>query len=727
MDFKNQVDQIIAKRKSNLPQIKKDEEQVCTLRSKISDIKELVEDNDNKEIKKFLPVINNTLENLETVYEKVHNVEERFSRETINIGVSGVARVGKSTVLQRLSGLKDEQIPTGSGLPVTACRSRIINQDKDDNEYAVVRFFTKSQFLNKRVLVLTDDLNYQINDIDDFIKADFSKQISIEDPDQVAKNKKLEKLSSMQKSYRYYEKLLGSADKTIYNLDELKQYVAYSEQDDIRLYPAVRNVDIHCHFPSLEGVKLQLIDLPGFGEVGEVDKIQLEGLETDVDHAMVVLRPQEGTFVNKQYSTMSHDLHTVQPDVRDRTNLMSFALNVVKSVPNVEQLTKTLKDDLVRNDKNVVDGKNLYEIEAINENSVQSMFSKILERMITALPEMDQDFLNAYKSHLGFDEVKVTLERILELVKKTEKSIPGESTIISRKAGEIREFLNSELTDMMETTDSTIKDKLGVEIDKIKKGIENDIKNSLLFVPHGHYNSWDEYAKLADVQGNYETVYARERSRLRIKIIEAYEGLNAFYADEVEKMRISVVKAFRNRTGNFISSEESGTKAIKTIIKKMECALPEAEPFIQAFKWLEGIKIDFRQSIYPVIFDSEEMAQFKKPYAKPDNVKSKDDTVKWMKEHFQMLALAMNDTIRNKILDADITEKFIKSFLEHFIDLVIRKDEQVAEEAFRQVVEKYKEEIMPEKYDKVTNKAALLKLEQYIEDALSVINSLQSL
>src|SRR3954452_16535368 len=44
-------------------------------------------------------------------------VEQRFRRGTVNIGVTGQARMGKSTLLRTVSGLGDEQIPTGSGPP----------------------------------------------------------------------------------------------------------------------------------------------------------------------------------------------------------------------------------------------------------------------------------------------------------------------------------------------------------------------------------------------------------------------------------------------------------------------------------------------------------------------------------------------------------------------------------------------------------------------------------
>ena len=54
-------------------------------------------------------------------------LEARLARDTVNIGVSGQARVGKSTLLQSVSGLGDDQIPTGQALPVTAVRSRIFH------------------------------------------------------------------------------------------------------------------------------------------------------------------------------------------------------------------------------------------------------------------------------------------------------------------------------------------------------------------------------------------------------------------------------------------------------------------------------------------------------------------------------------------------------------------------------------------------------------------------
>ncbi len=734
MNFNAQIEQILQKRKTNLPEIESDEKCISEMQKKLKDIEHLVETSEDKEIKKSLPSIESALRKLEVALEKVRNVKKRFNRDTVNIGVSGEARVGKSTVLQQLSGLNDEQIPTGSGQPVTACRSRIFNQPQDEPAFAVIQFFTKPEFLEKRVRTLLENLPYQINSVEDFQYADFSKKFDANDERHVEKNKKLEKLRSMQSAYKYYERFLGSPDKRIDNLDELKNYVAYSDRNEERLYPAVKNVDIHCHFPLLDGVKVQLIDLPGFGEIGNVDRIQLEGLETEVDHALVVLRPAEGKFVNQQYANMSQTLQSVQKDVKDRKNLMSYALNIQKSLPNIESLTKNLKDDIIQNDKNVAENCNLYEIEAVDSASVQEMFGKILERMITALPQMDEDFLNAYKAELGFDDIKNSFKDILKIAEATSKTIPGEETEISQKAEDIRGLLNQNFSAEMEKIGEATEERLGDFIDVIKNKVNDAIRKDLMFKPYGIHTSWEEDLRLRDKHNAPENVYNDERDRLRIEILDSYEKLNEFYKQEIENLRSKIVDIFKSYTGNFVSKDVSGTEAISKIIEKLEFALPEAESLIEAFEWIKKINLDFRQNIYPFIFSSDERKEFTKPFESPKGKDgnyvdlSYDEKIAYIKSHLEVLALQLNDNIRNNVLDKDFTKEFIYCSFEHFCDLLIRADEEKTRKAFRNFVSVYKEEIMPEKFGdgKISNKELLLKLQKNIKTVLSLIEKLQN-
>ena len=95
--------------------------------------------------------IEEVLSSLDTLDASIHTsmklleaLHSRFSRETVCVGVSGMARVGKSTTLQKMSGLSDDQIPTGSKQNVTAVHSIIHNCSKGKPR-AEISFLTKNE------------------------------------------------------------------------------------------------------------------------------------------------------------------------------------------------------------------------------------------------------------------------------------------------------------------------------------------------------------------------------------------------------------------------------------------------------------------------------------------------------------------------------------------------------------------------------------------------------
>lgn len=72
-------------------------------------------------------------------------LEVEFTRDTLNIGVFGAARMGKFTTLQHITGLTDKQIPSGGLNPVTVVRSEICNLSRNE---AIDTFKTKQAFLD---------------------------------------------------------------------------------------------------------------------------------------------------------------------------------------------------------------------------------------------------------------------------------------------------------------------------------------------------------------------------------------------------------------------------------------------------------------------------------------------------------------------------------------------------------------------------------------------------
>src|SRR5436305_1031442 len=77
------------------------------------------------------------------------NLVARFGKMTINVGVAGKARQGKSTILQAISGLDDRVIPTSDGLPCTGAKSRIMH--RTDDPHAEVEYYRAEEFLREIV------------------------------------------------------------------------------------------------------------------------------------------------------------------------------------------------------------------------------------------------------------------------------------------------------------------------------------------------------------------------------------------------------------------------------------------------------------------------------------------------------------------------------------------------------------------------------------------------
>ena len=74
-------------------------------------------------------------------------LKARFSRRTLNIGVVGRAGQGKSRLLQSLSGLSTEEIPSGDRSHCTGVRSTIHHNPNVDT-YGEVWFHSERSFLD---------------------------------------------------------------------------------------------------------------------------------------------------------------------------------------------------------------------------------------------------------------------------------------------------------------------------------------------------------------------------------------------------------------------------------------------------------------------------------------------------------------------------------------------------------------------------------------------------
>ena len=81
-------------------------------------------------------------------------LKNRFNRNTINIGVIGRAGQGKSRLLQSLTGLSSNEIPTGDRGHCTGVRSTILHQPGIDI-YGEITFHSEASFLQEVIVTVT--------------------------------------------------------------------------------------------------------------------------------------------------------------------------------------------------------------------------------------------------------------------------------------------------------------------------------------------------------------------------------------------------------------------------------------------------------------------------------------------------------------------------------------------------------------------------------------------
>ena len=273
-------------------------------------------------------------------------LEARLARDTVNIGVSGQARVGKSTLLQSVSGLGDDQIPTGQALPVTAVRSRIFHAP--DLRRATLRLHSFDTFVTDVVAPYHAELDiaglpgtpeefrhwpYPKPD-DAPSQPPGSPAASRDAADRPSWVTMLNRLRAMQQSFPTYEHDLTGGERVL-PLEELRPWVAYptnaEEQQPglvARRYLAVRDVRIDCPFPHAQVRHLGIVDLPGLGEfAARADEHHVGGLQNEVDVVLLVKRPVEGMAYWGDADARALDLIDSARGFVDRRDFVVLVLN----------------------------------------------------------------------------------------------------------------------------------------------------------------------------------------------------------------------------------------------------------------------------------------------------------------------------------------------------------------------------------------------------------------
>jgi len=729
MSVSEKIKGIINNRKKNLPLI---DEKIKYLESLKNDVKELEEFIGRlKELPDIDPIMvdnlfsslngNDLTSEISKIVLDCEAVRKRLDRDRINLGISGQARVGKSTLLQNISGLSDDEVPTGKGLPVTAVRSKIYNSNSYNRAIIELRTFNdfKNDVLDGYHSILPESYKYASSTIEEYQNFRYPKFEDIEN--EVDDNKKatvndiLPKLIEMQERFSTYKDLLKGGELEIKNLSELRPFVAYPTNKEkesgnfSRKDLAVKDIRIEVKFPQVDVQELGLIDLPGLGENDpNIDKIHVNGFKNEVDFVIMLKKPTETKgFWEKQDVQCLDMLSDAKGHFGKSGDFVAIGVN------KADGDDKNIFDGLMNNIKNSV-GKNhnVYVFNAIDGKSVrENLLNPILKDISEKLPGLDQELID-----ITYNSVKDTSKRILNRIMDVDNYLKSNFPTITSSAEE-RDRLTRKLIDnisndlQIEIVEPLLKKARRNEdkdreaedegfLEEVEK-IHNEIKDWI--VNKFGMDDWEEDAlkKMKRHQG-YAEIANEKIQGIRVEISKRYIKLNPYFKLKISSLWDDIVNVLRRHLGELIPLNLEGRDALQHLKAKLEEASEECPKLSEAIENLLNLEIEYRSHLHPRVREALDCLFLTKTVGDEEvrqieDITQNEEGVRLLLSKLQDLAKKSATDIKTALFkEAGITLLVLHSAAEQFEDTIIR--EKDIDYEYHRMTRSYLNEIWPDKF-----------------------------
>ena len=667
-------------------------------------------------------------------------LKARFSRDTVNLGVSGAARVGKSTLLQTLSGLDDEQIPTGSGIPVTAVRSHIHHSPVVRR--AVLRRHTVRTFLDEVVAPYHRALkiNRQPATLEEFREWDYPNP----DPGTPAPAGEIEirrRLRDMRDALWSYEEDLVGGDRVLDDLAELRPFVAYPTSEELesgdqvaRRYLAIRTVRIDCAFPHSDVDHLAIVDLPGLGELaaGAEDR-HVEGLRDQVDFVLMVKRPVEGLayWGDRDRRTLEL-LDQARGFVRDRGD---FVYLVVNSGDADAKLAADLRGDVRRQVNDGVDGRYLtvYEVDAASRTSVaEDLLSPLLRRMAERLPLMDAQVVAgtmedaaelAGRIRAVLADVGTALGLVRHLTGAAAEQLDLRTTQLRRDlAGDLWAYVES-LADQARPDQDDVLYVAAVEaayeavVDWIGTGFGI-----------GHEQWCREAVEVMRRDAACAPFAAVEFNRVRVEVSRRFALLDDFFSQRLNKTWTEVAAILGGRLGEMLGGLQ-GAEALRRFMAAMVDATEPCPGIATTVENLLDVRMDYRTHLYPRVHQELDGLRYevRNAFGHPEAQIVVQPTEQGAEVLFKFLgerARQVAHRVRQSLLGEVVTPALlVYTVTAQFDDALIRSGDATLE--FARLTRSYRDDIWPEVFAEIDDDnnrvARIVRLRGEIDERLNLI------
>jgi energy-coupling factor transporter ATP-binding protein EcfA2 len=234
------------------------------------------------------------VDEMEAVNKELNKPMRRFARQTLNIGVIGYTGQGKSTLLQNLSGVGPEAIPTGSGEFCTGVRS-VVRHNPDPNKVGgLISFYTQEELLHDVLALYYQRLN--LGNVPQTFDGFISSPLPRLGENGALSRAMYARLQEYKDDASVYAKRLGAEDLPV-PIKDVRKFVAQDSLDGRQKYydfMAVKEAVITTNFGQ-EGVRrVALVDMPGLGDTRVGDDYRLmQALGEEVDVVLFLVKPDK--------------------------------------------------------------------------------------------------------------------------------------------------------------------------------------------------------------------------------------------------------------------------------------------------------------------------------------------------------------------------------------------------------------------------------------------------
>lgn len=224
------------------------------------------------------------------------HLTERFARKELHISFIGRAGQGKSLVMQNISGLSGNVIPSAEGADCTGAKSIITNDPAAAATKARIEFFSQMEMIEIVNTYLANIFygEYKVGSVDEIKNLPLAEMKSRLDFTKVRETELLAQLEKYVLHVAEFESSLGTTREVPER--DIEKYVAQYKSDNPSekyfTYLGVKLANIICKFPEEDAGKIVLVDTIGIGatSLGTEDKM-LDTVENDSDAVVFMFRP----------------------------------------------------------------------------------------------------------------------------------------------------------------------------------------------------------------------------------------------------------------------------------------------------------------------------------------------------------------------------------------------------------------------------------------------------